>query len=141
MKATVLAESSCYFFNFYQTLSASAMSAEMSQIGVALFPTFFLSFYLSRFSFYIKKITGAYLNSSSLFNNKFPLFCPIKCFTYQNILFNSILRGRHVSRQTCQRTGVNSQALKRGLNCIGSFLRNTRRVGEWKIQDIAGFSH
>ena len=40
MKATVLAESSCYFFNFHQTLSAPAMSTDVSQVGVALFPSF-----------------------------------------------------------------------------------------------------
>ena len=28
MKATVLAESSCYFFNFYRMLSAPAMSSD-----------------------------------------------------------------------------------------------------------------
>ena len=39
MKATVLAESS-YFINFYRDLSDPAMSTDMSQVGVALFPSF-----------------------------------------------------------------------------------------------------
>ena len=39
-KATVLAESSRYFFYFHRTLSAPAMSTDASQIGVALFPSF-----------------------------------------------------------------------------------------------------
>ena len=39
MKATVLAESSS-FFHFHRELSASAMSTDMSQVGVALFPSF-----------------------------------------------------------------------------------------------------
>jgi hypothetical protein len=40
MKGAVLTESTCYFFNFYQTLSAPAISTDASQIGVALFPSF-----------------------------------------------------------------------------------------------------
>ena len=31
MKATAMAESSCYFFNFYRTLSAPAMSIDMNK--------------------------------------------------------------------------------------------------------------
>ena len=55
MKATVLDENSCYFFDFYQTLSTPAMSTDMSQVGVALFPSsenISYHFYLSRFFFY-----------------------------------------------------------------------------------------
>ena len=33
-------ESSCYFFHFYRTLSAPAISTDMSQVGVALYPSF-----------------------------------------------------------------------------------------------------
>ena len=40
MKATVLAETYWYFFNFHRTLSAPAMSIGMSQVGVDLFPSF-----------------------------------------------------------------------------------------------------
>ena len=39
MKATVLAESSS-FINFHRNLSAPAMSTDISQVGVALFPSF-----------------------------------------------------------------------------------------------------
>ena len=39
VKDTVLVESS-YFINFYRDLSAPAMSTDMSQVGVALFPSF-----------------------------------------------------------------------------------------------------
>ena len=40
MKATVLAESSWYFFNFPWTLSAPAMSTDASQVSFALFYSF-----------------------------------------------------------------------------------------------------
>ena len=46
MKA--MAESSEYI-HFHRDLSAAAMSTDMSQVGIAILP----SFYLSRFSFYI----------------------------------------------------------------------------------------
>jgi hypothetical protein len=39
MKATVLAESS-YYIHFLHDLAAPAMSTDMSQVGVALFPSF-----------------------------------------------------------------------------------------------------
>ena len=39
MKATMLAESS-YFIYFHWALSAPAMSTDVSQVGVALFPSF-----------------------------------------------------------------------------------------------------
>ena len=39
MKATVLTESS-YFINFHRDLFGPAMSTDMSQVGVALFPLF-----------------------------------------------------------------------------------------------------
>ena len=42
--------------SFHWDLYATKMSTDMSQVGVALFPsflTYFLSFHLSRFSFYI----------------------------------------------------------------------------------------
>ena len=39
VKATVLAESSSSI-NFYRDLSAPVMSTDMSQVGVALFPSF-----------------------------------------------------------------------------------------------------
>jgi hypothetical protein len=57
-EATVLAESSEYI-HFHHDLSAPAISTDMSQVGVTLFPSFlyiFLSFHLSRFSFYIYQI-------------------------------------------------------------------------------------
>ena len=38
MKATVLAESSVFIF-FHRDLSAPAMSTDMSQVGIALFPS------------------------------------------------------------------------------------------------------
>ena len=38
MYATVLAESSCYSFNFNWALSAPGMTIDMSQVYVALFP-------------------------------------------------------------------------------------------------------
>ena len=44
MKATVLAESSS-FIHFHRDLSAPAMTTDMSQIGVALFPSFQYIFY------------------------------------------------------------------------------------------------
>jgi hypothetical protein len=40
MKATVLAESSVYILSFHRISSAPAISTEMSQVGVALFPSF-----------------------------------------------------------------------------------------------------
>ena len=42
VQAAVLAESSSYFFNFHRTLSAPPMSTDMSQVGFALFPSFFI---------------------------------------------------------------------------------------------------
>ena len=39
MKATVLAENSDYIL-FHRDLSAPVMSTDMSQVGVALFPSF-----------------------------------------------------------------------------------------------------
>jgi hypothetical protein len=44
MKATVLAESS-YFINFHQGLSAPVISIDVSQVDVALFPSFKNIFY------------------------------------------------------------------------------------------------
>jgi hypothetical protein len=43
------------FINFYRDLSAPTISTDMSQVTCysLLFKIFFLSFYLSRFSFYI----------------------------------------------------------------------------------------
>ena len=40
IKVTVLSESFWYFFNFCRTLSAPEMSTDLSQVGVALFPSF-----------------------------------------------------------------------------------------------------
>ena len=57
MKATVLAESYDFFY-LHCDLSTPAMSFDSSQVGVAVLLTCFLSFYLSRFSFYINEITG-----------------------------------------------------------------------------------
>ena len=39
MKASVLAESSDFIY-FYRALSAPVMSSDLSQVGVALFPSF-----------------------------------------------------------------------------------------------------
>ena len=39
MKATVMAESS-YLINFHRALSAPEMSTDVSQVGVAVFPSF-----------------------------------------------------------------------------------------------------
>ena len=68
MKVTVLAESS---ISFLQILSAPAMSTDMSQVGVVLFPCFkyFLSFHLSRFFFYIDIFRGSlkFLNMATCF--------------------------------------------------------------------------
>ena len=44
MKATVLAESSS-FIHFHRDLYAPAMSIDMSQVGVALFLSFFMLMY------------------------------------------------------------------------------------------------
>ena len=44
MKVPVLTESS-YFINFRRDLSSPAMSPDMSQVGVALFPSFQYNFY------------------------------------------------------------------------------------------------
>jgi hypothetical protein len=54
MKATVLAESYNHL-SIFIVMSTPAMSTDSSQVGVALsfVLTYFLSFYLSRFSFYI----------------------------------------------------------------------------------------
>ena len=41
MKATMLAESSCYFFYFLPNFSAPAMSTDTSQVGVTLFLSFY----------------------------------------------------------------------------------------------------
>ena len=44
-----------YISHFLRPISATVMSIDVNQVGVALFPSFqhFLSFYLSRFFFYI----------------------------------------------------------------------------------------
>ena len=86
MKATVLAESFLYFISSPSSLSAPVISTDVSQVGVAHFSSFenFLSFHLSRFSFYINRDTAQYIfsadeNHSQLkllhFNFPFSLLC------------------------------------------------------------------
>jgi hypothetical protein len=52
MKATVLAESS-YFINFHQALSTPAMFTDVSQVGVALFPSIRNIFIISPFQVFL----------------------------------------------------------------------------------------
>ena len=74
-------------WSFHQVLSTPAMSTDVSQVGVTLFPSskYFLSFHRSRFSFYINIIC---LTTSSLFiSQRYPPFISISPVSIQLYLY------------------------------------------------------